>query len=113
MSRQRGILLAAESEQEAHNAETVTALKHDFEKLLYVYAPLRVLVCKARNDDEAAQLVADLKAYALGCCQTFNPGAVFLIHIPLWSKQGTLNYVWQSDGNPNPSKSESMEFVPI
>ena len=113
VNQDSGILLAAESEQEAHNTATITGLKHDFEKLLYVYAPLRVLVCKARNSDEAKHLVAELTAYALGCCKAFNPGAVFLIHVCPWHNQPPLNYIWQSDGDPQQRRSEAMNFMPV
>jgi hypothetical protein len=41
-----GIFLAAESEQAVADESQVTALKHDFEKLLYVYSPIRILITR-------------------------------------------------------------------
>lgn len=107
-----GIFLVAESEQAIGNERQITALKHDFEKLLYVYSPLRILVTKARNRDHAGELVQTLESYAHGCCLAFNPGAVFILHFGLWNDSGNVSYLWQSKGEPSELGPEPIHFVP-
>lgn len=107
---QVGVFLAAESEQESVSEEQVRLLKHDFEKLLYVYSPIRVLITKASDPNHAAKLAGDLTSYAQGCCLAFNPGAVFILHFCLWNGAGNISYLWQSSGEPAKPKMESIRF---
>lgn len=111
--RNTGILLAAESEQATRKAGEVTDLKHDFEKLLYVFAPLRVLICKAVDGEHLKSLIEALIAYADGCCTNFNPGAAFLLHFRLPGGKDSRTYIWQSKGYPNQLSIESLKFVPL
>ena len=101
------ILLAAESEQ---NHKDRTGLKHDFEKLLYVFAPIRLYVSKAETVEEAKMLASSLVGYAKGCCLHFNPGSVFILHFDLWHDAGSVSYRWQSEGEPPALKSEEIDF---
>ena len=105
-----GIFLACESEQAVHTNSEVENLKHDFEKLLYVYAPIRLLMTKAKDRGHAETLVESLRSYAKGCCLTFNPGAVFIIHFCLYHNGGNVFYIWQSEGEPHPTKEEELFF---
>jgi hypothetical protein len=105
-----GIFLAAESEQAVANEPQVTALKHDFEKLLYVYSPIRILITKARDRNHAGELAEALASYAHGCYLAFNPGAVFILHFVLWHGSGNVSYIWQSRGEPNKRKTETIYF---
>ena len=109
-SSEAGIFLAAESEQAVHTSADVVALKHDFEKLLYVYSPIRMLITKARDQHHAQELADDLSAYAHGCCLTFNPGSSFVLHFGLWNGAGNVSYLWQSAGEPSPVSSEKIAF---
>jgi hypothetical protein len=102
-----GILLAAESEQ---NHLDAAGLKHDFEKLLYVFAPVRLLVAKARTKQEAASLALSLAEYAKGSCLHFNPGSAFILHFDLWNHAGSVSYLWQSKGEPTKLEPEEIDF---
>lgn len=102
-----GIVLAAESEQDHRKGQD---LKHDFEKLLYVFSPLRLFISKAKSVDEAEALAASLSQYAKGCCLHFNPGSAFVLHFDLWNT-GSIAFLWQSDGEPAKLGSETVSFV--
>jgi hypothetical protein len=108
---EEGIFLAAESEQEVHNAAHVVALRHDFEKLLYVYSPIRILITKAKDRRHAQDLAEDLAIYAAGCCLMFNPGASFILHFGLYNGAGNVSYHWQSAGEPKDLVSEKIVFA--
>lgn len=105
-----GIFLAAESEQAAHTNADVVGLRHDFEKLLYVYSPIRILITKAKDEHRAQELADDLAAYAQGCCLTFNPGASFILHFGLYNGAGTVSFRWQSAGEPKALVPEKIVF---
>jgi hypothetical protein len=107
---QVGIFLVAESEQAVHNSGQIVALKHDFEKLLYVYSPIRILITKAKDRQHAQELANDLASYAQGCCLTFNPGASFILHFGLYGGSGNVSYHWQSVGEPKPLVVERVVF---
>jgi hypothetical protein len=109
-SAEAGIFIAAESEQAVADEGKVTGLKHDFEKLLYVYSPIRILITKARNAGHAKELSEKLAEYAHGCCLSFNPGSVFILHFGLWYDEGTVSYIWQSEGEPKPAVPERLAF---
>jgi hypothetical protein len=105
VKKERGVLLVAESEQYANSPSTEIDLKHDFEKLLYIYAPIRVLLCKSRDEEHRKRLLCGLTAYANGCCLNFNPGSVFLLHFDMRRNETAealagITYIWQSKGNP-------------
>jgi len=103
-----GILLAAESEQAQRQSK---GLEHDFEKLLYVFAPLRILISKAATIEEAQQLASSLGEYAKGCCLHFNPGSVFILLFDLWGRDaGSVAYYWQSGGDPSKLELEEIRF---
>ena len=102
--------MAAESEQAVHTSTDVQALKHDFEKLLYVYSPIRILITKAKDLQHAEELADTLAEYADGCCLTFNPGASFILHFGLYNGAGNVSYHWQSAGEPNALRSEKIAF---
>jgi hypothetical protein len=106
----QGIVLAAESEQESSTANKFVDLCHDFEKLLYVFAPLRVLITKATSEKHAEELAGKLAQYANGCCQNFNPGSAFILHFCLISGASLVSFIWQSKGSPASVKSEPIRF---
>ncbi len=105
-----GIFLAAESEQAVHTAPDIVALKHDFEKLLYVYSPIRILITKAKDQGHAETLAGELAEYAQGCCLVFNPGASFILHFGLYNGAGNVSYHWQSAGEPKALVPEKIIF---
>ena len=108
-----GILVVAESEQQSGNANELRGLKHDFEKLLYVFAPIRILICKHRKPEAAQTLLKELQDYSGECCVAFNPGAVFLVHFGWWNDLGSESYIWQCEGEPTKVKMVTMKFKPL
>lgn len=108
-----GIFLAAESEQAVHTASDVVALKHDFEKLLYVYSPIRILITKAKDRQHAQVLADELATYAQDCCLVFNPGASFILHFGLYNGAGNVSFHWQSAGEPEAISPEKMTFMSV
>jgi hypothetical protein len=108
-----GILIAAESEQQAHTENEIERLKHDFEKLLYVFAPIRILICKSKDQEHSKRLLDELTEFCHGCCRSFNQGAVFLVHFSLWGDRGSHSYIWQSGGEPRETSTEKLAFEPV
>ena len=85
-------------------------LKHDFEKLLYVYSPIRILITKAKDRHHAQTLADELTSYAESCCLTFNPGASFILHFGLYDDAGNVSYHWQCKGEPKVLVPEKIAF---
>ena len=112
-SLDRGVILAAESEQATTSDPQIISLQHDFGKLLYVFAPIRLLICKSKSREHSAMLLDRITEYAKGCCLNFNPGATFVIHFCLHQDAGAHSYLWQSAGAPNRPEMEPIAFAPI
>jgi len=114
-----GMVIAGESEQYTYSQPQKESLMHDFEKLLYVYAPIRVLICKSKDQAVSSELIEELTQYGHRCCRSFNPGAVFLIHFRLWfwqngsEKKSSYSYIWQSAGKPYETTEETLSFEPL
>ena len=102
------VLLVAESEQRTEDGTPLKLLRHDFEKLFYAYAPLRLLVCKAKDQTEARKLMLDLESYMGSVVRL--PGAILVLHFCFWHDAGTSTYFWQSTGDPIPRVSEKITF---
>lgn len=111
LDAQNRVLLAAESEQSSKGERSLRRLKHDFEKLFYVYSPLRVLVCKAEDSNHVEKLVEELQTFS--SVVDFNPGAAFLLHFYLWSDRGAITYLWQDEREPVPQASRRLNFLPL
>jgi hypothetical protein len=109
----QGIFLAAESEQETRDRNGKREdLKHDFEKLLYVRAPLKLLICKTETGGTANDLARDLGKFAANACQHFDPGSVLILYCRT-SKQGEedVAFIWRSPGDPNAIFDEPLVFT--
>lgn len=97
----RGVLLAAESE---HNRQPGD-VEHDFEKLLYVRSPLKLMLCRVKGEEDADKICSDLSNFARDTCTEFSPAEVFIIYCVWWAGTGGTNrdraYIMQIDGQPN------------
>lgn len=100
-SQAKGILLAAESEWLNEN---ISDIKHDFEKLLYVRSPLKLMICRVSSDDEADEICRELSAYMHECCAEFSPAELFIIYCVQWKgskdQRGDISYALQVSGTP-------------
>jgi len=99
----KGIFLVAESEQETKDKNGKREdLRNDFEKLLYVHAPLKLMICKTDTYDDAETLADDLSKYAREACQHFDPGSVLLLYCRTSKQKKEKNgaFLWQSPGEP-------------
>ncbi|HZL26415.1 MAG TPA: hypothetical protein VFC39_07790 [Acidobacteriaceae bacterium] len=79
--RDKGILIAAESE----HGLNIDGLKHDFEKLLYVRSPIKLLMCRMQRADDDARVKDELSKYMKSACSTFSPGEVFILYFVWWA----------------------------
>ena len=96
-----GLLIVAESEFDQH----AQGLRHDFEKLLYVRSPIKVMLTRVRSEDEAAEQAASLRIYMDDCCTEYSPGEVFILYAVWWAepdggKNRDIAYVLQVPGTP-------------
>jgi hypothetical protein len=105
------LYLVAESEAKTCNKEEMRKLKHDFEKLLYVFAPIRVMICKSKDEPHAKKIVNDLQAYGRKHCVNFSAESIFILHCCLWKKRGSVSYLWQSNsGQVKATEHELINF---
>ncbi|HZL25492.1 MAG TPA: hypothetical protein VFC39_03070 [Acidobacteriaceae bacterium] len=98
---QNGIYLVAESERATGKAlREDRPFLNDFEKLLYVFSPLKMLICRARDSEDVTRITAKLSQYARGCTNHFQPGCIFILYCRV--KSGDQWFYWQCEGNPHP-----------
>ena len=72
----KGIFIAAESEWE----NTAVRIKEDFEKLLYVRSPIKVMICRVDDTKNAASIRNYLRKYMDNCCTEFSPAEYFILY---------------------------------
>jgi hypothetical protein len=98
----KGILIAAESEWENGNL----GLRHDFEKLLYVRAPIKLFLCRIDGaKTRAEELINGLYVYMRQCCSEFSPGELYIVYCVKWKGpdglRGDVVYEIQITGEPS------------
>jgi len=107
-----GILLAAESEWRENHIDP-SGLKHDFEKLLYVKSPIKLMMCR-RNSRNDGSVIADvLNEYARSVCSNYSPGEVFILYCVGWLSEDSRNdevFVWQVPGSVVSCDNQQFEF---
>jgi hypothetical protein len=90
-----GILLAAESEHD----NTKSEIARDFEKLLYVRSPVKLMLCRLDHRhpsfDNAKAEAHDIKREMESCmrrsCDWYTPGEVFVLYCVWWAESGGAN----------------------
>jgi hypothetical protein len=85
--KERGILIAAESEWNRKRTE----IELDFEKLLYVRSPLKLMMCRMKTEEEAEQICKSLGHFAKATCKEFSSGEVFIIYCVWWAENEGKN----------------------
>ena len=112
-AKDRGILLAAESEWKTEPHE----VNHDFEKLLYVRSPLKLMLCRVRNEDDAEGVSSRLSQFARSTCSEFSPSEVFIIYCVWFADRLGKNqdrvYSLQISGEPCHAPMGSVDFQPV
>ena len=107
-----GILLAAESEHSKDDAELV----YDFEKLLYVRCPLKLMMCRITSASDARSVVKLLSEYMRDACSEYSAGEVYIIY-GIWWDEGTGNrdkaFLFQVPGEPNHTMITEATFDPV
>jgi len=102
----RGILIAAESELSREQGE----VEYDFEKLLYVRSPIKLVLCRLRAtsgaeaEEEAKSICSSLRNFMNSTCKNYSPGEVFILYCVWWAIDGGPNrdiaYTLQVHGDP-------------
>jgi hypothetical protein len=110
-----GVFLVVESEQQTQNNKSGhrVNLKHDFEKLLYVRAPLKLMLCKTKNPGTAEELKDDLGKFASSACQHFDPGSILILYCRTSIGEEDIAFIWQSPNEPTPLTSEPLAFIKL
>lgn len=108
-----GILVAAESE---HNSKDTRGLEHDFEKLFYVQAPIKLFLFYEENRSLIEGHMQNLKAYMKRCCSMFAPGDIFVLYCRTGSSDDRV-YWLQIPGDPprfcNPGNFQPEDRFPL
>jgi hypothetical protein len=109
-----GILLAAESEWRENHIDP-QGLKHDFEKLLYVKSPLKIMMCRRNHRNDGATIAGMLSMYAREACSNYSPGEVFILYCVGWLADDSRNdevFLWQVPGPVVSCVNSAFEFKP-
>jgi hypothetical protein len=97
---ERGILIAAESEFDKKREE----IEHDFEKLLYVRSPIKLMICRMETESDAEEIRSSLQELVRSTCKEYSPAEVFIVYCVWWSQPGGSNrdfaYLLQVQGEP-------------
>jgi len=112
----RGLVLVAESEW-ANKTKDREAFQHDFEKLLYVRSPVKLMICWAKSKEKAEKLrgwVSELmRPSGRGCtCSEFSPGEIFLLYCTC-SRECEFAYWLQINGQPGHLAVTNERFASV
>jgi hypothetical protein len=111
----KGLLLVAESEWNSAPSE----VEQDFEKLLYVRSPLKLMLCRMRTEEDAEGLRSRLSHFAASTCCEYSPAEVFVLYCVWWAGNAERNrdcvYSLQIGGEPShvPMGSEGFQRVAL
>lgn len=87
----KGIALAVESEHNNHQH----AILEDFEKLLYVRSPVKLMMCRVHDRVDAERQAIQIKEWTQEfmeqTCTWYSPGEVFVLYCVWWSGQARDN----------------------
>lgn len=116
-AKYRGLVIVAESEYN-NKAKNKTEFQHDFEKLLYVRSPVKLMLCWAKNEGKASEILAWVKECMERSkeptCTEFSPAEVFILYCTCSDKQDFV-YWLQIDGKPmhREIRNEKFERIPF
>jgi hypothetical protein len=104
-------LLFAESEFDNRSDKS---LQGDFEKLFYVRAPCKVMICWVSSDAEVLRVAKMLGDYANEVCDHFSEGEVYILYFANWgSGREECAFCWQAPGHPPDPCEMQFEFRSI
>ncbi len=97
----QGILLAAESEYIIDDH----AIKEDFQKLLYVRSPVKLMMCRVKSQQNADVIKDSLNEFISDACSWLSPGEVYVLYCVWWAGADGQNrdiaYTLQCKGELN------------
>jgi hypothetical protein len=109
----KGISIAVESE---HNSSK-KAILEDFEKLLYVRSPVKLMMCRVAGEPDALRIRGWAQKFMEQKCTRYSPGEVFVLYCLYWSGEGLHNrdfaFRLQVKGEIDYRKSDSEKFEHI
>jgi hypothetical protein len=107
---QRGLLIAAESEWKKQPDE----IQHDFEKLLYVKSPIKLMMCRINKESEAEEIRSRLQHFMETTCTEYSSGEVYVIYCVWWAGKEKENrdvaYWLQIEGDPTHVPISNVKF---
>ena len=80
-------MIAAESE---HKNDKHSIL-YDFDKLLYVRSPVKLMMCRVRSEREALKIRRWAQRFMENKCKWYSPSEVFVLYCVWWSGHGHDN----------------------
>lgn len=108
-----GILIAAESEHDRKRQK----LEEDFDKLLYVRAPIKVFLFWLKKEEATIkEVVSDLTEYMTSCSE-YSPGEIFILYCRTWANNdgssGDFVRWLQIEGEPRRGSVKGKLFEPV
>lgn len=82
-----GIVLAVESE----HGDDKNSVLEDFEKLLYVRSPVKLMMCRVGGEEGALKIKDWAQEFMEQTCTWYSPGEVFVLYCVWWSGLGQEN----------------------
>jgi hypothetical protein len=112
----RGLAIVAESEHD-NRIKKKKEFQHDFEKLLYVRSPLKLMLCWAKSEKKADEILSWVKECMEPpskepTCTEFSPAEVFILYCTCSNKQDFV-YQLQIGHEPMHRPIGNEEFEPI
>ncbi|MGA3009104.1 MAG: hypothetical protein ABSD72_02470 [Terracidiphilus sp.] len=113
-AKYRGLVIVAESEHD-NRTKKKAEFKHDFEKLLYVRSPVKLMMCWAKSKKKADEILSWVKECMepqrkKTTCTEFSPAEVFVLFCTCSAK---LDFVYwlQIGGKPMHRAIKDEEFT--
>jgi hypothetical protein len=112
----RGLVLVAESEHD-NGTKDKEEFQRDFEKLLYVRSPLKLMLCWAKSVEKAREILSWVKRCMEPpsnepTCTEFSPAEVFILFCTCSDKQDFV-YQLQIGGEPMHRPISGEDFEPV
>jgi hypothetical protein len=111
--KERGILLAAESEHDKNPG----GIDHDFEKLLYVGSPLKLMMCRMKSEADAESIRQRLYAFMKSTCCEYSTGEAYILYCVWWAGHYEHNrdraFILQIPGEPTHVAMGDVEFQAV
>jgi hypothetical protein len=110
--QKKGILIAAESEWENRDVR----IREDFEKLLYVRSPVKVMMYRHDHKRSASVIADNLSDWSWEACRYFSSAEVFILYCvrePEGDSRYDEAFYWQVPGDPSEECTERFNFQPL